>query len=76
MLMVAHGVVKAGVDLSQIKPADLQITDTKITLKLPSASITDDGVGGGTNDVADCSGIGRTSVERNGSWPTAEASDA
>jgi len=41
-----------------------------------SASITDDGIGGATNDVADCSGIGRTSVERNGSWPTSEAGDA
>jgi hypothetical protein len=43
VLMVAHGVVKAGVDLSEIRPQDvnLDISRKKILLKLPPARITD-----------------------------------
>ena len=41
VLLLAHGVVKAGVDLSQMKPSDLRVTEKKIVLTLPPAQITD-----------------------------------
>jgi len=41
VLMVAHGVVKAGLDLKQLQPADLQVSDSSILIKLPLAQITD-----------------------------------
>ena len=41
VLLVAHGVVKAGIDLSQLAPGDLQISGKKIRLTLPRARITD-----------------------------------
>src|SRR5690242_2002039 len=39
--LIAHGIVKAGVDLARIKPADLRVSDKKIVLALPPAQITD-----------------------------------
>ena len=41
VLLVAHGIVKAGVDLQEIKPEDVRVEDKKILLKLPRARITD-----------------------------------
>ncbi len=41
VLLVAHGIVKAGVDLQEIKPEDVRIEDKKVLLKLPRARITD-----------------------------------
>ncbi len=41
VLMIAHGVVKAGVDLSEITNGDVQISGKKIILKLPPARVTD-----------------------------------
>src|SRR5205809_6752549 len=41
VLLVAHGVVKAGVHLQEIKPEDVRVEDKKILLKLPRARITD-----------------------------------
>jgi hypothetical protein len=41
VLMVAHGVVKAGVDFSKLKPDDVVINGRKITIKLPPPIITD-----------------------------------
>ena len=41
VLMVAHGVVKAGVDLQKLTPDDLRVEGTKVSLKLPRAAITD-----------------------------------
>jgi Protein of unknown function (DUF4230) len=41
LLMVAHGIVKAGVDLGELKSEDIQVSDNKITIKLPPARITD-----------------------------------
>ncbi len=41
VIMVAHGVVKAGVDLSQIKPGQVTTRDQKIILTLPESVITD-----------------------------------
>jgi hypothetical protein len=41
ILLLAHGVVKAGVDFSQFKPEDLQITGRKIVIHMPAARITD-----------------------------------
>jgi len=41
VLLVAHGNVKAGVDLSKLGPSDLKITGKKILLKLPPPQIFD-----------------------------------
>jgi hypothetical protein len=41
IMLLAHGIVKAGIDLKTLKPEDLQIDQKKITLKLPQAKITD-----------------------------------
>ena len=39
--LVAHGIVKAGVDLSQLRPDDIRITGKKVLVTLPVAQITD-----------------------------------
>ncbi len=41
VLLVAHGVVKAGIDLRQLGPGDVQISGKTICLILPRARITD-----------------------------------
>jgi hypothetical protein len=41
VLMVAHGVVKAGVDLGKVDARDIFISAKKISLVLPPAKITD-----------------------------------
>lgn len=41
VLLVAHGVVKAGIDLSQLGPKDVEISGKKISMILPRARITD-----------------------------------
>ena len=41
VLMVAHGVVKAGVDLGGLKPGDVRISGKSISLSLPAPRITD-----------------------------------
>jgi Protein of unknown function (DUF4230) len=41
LLMVAHGIVKAGVNLSELKPGDLQTSGKKIIVKLPPPRIVD-----------------------------------
>jgi hypothetical protein len=41
IILVAHGIVKAGVDLSQIKPADVRVSGQSVRVKLPAAQITD-----------------------------------
>jgi hypothetical protein len=41
ILLLAQGTVKAGIDLSQLKPEDIQVHDKTITIKLPPARITD-----------------------------------
>src|ERR1051325_2749212 len=41
VVLVAHGIVKAGVDLRQLKPGDLKVSGKKIVLHLPSSQITD-----------------------------------
>jgi hypothetical protein len=41
VLMVAHGVVKAGVDVSRITARDVRISGRKIVISLPPAQITD-----------------------------------
>src|SRR5258708_11794136 len=41
VLMIAHGVVKAGLDLSQVTPADISVSGKKVVIKLPPAQITD-----------------------------------
>lgn len=41
VLMVAHGIVKAGIDLERLQPGDLQVQGKAITLRLPNPQITD-----------------------------------
>ena len=41
VLLLAHGIVKAGVDLSQLKTSDVAIGEKKITIVLPREAITD-----------------------------------
>ncbi len=41
VMLIAHGVVKAGVDLSRLQPGDIQIQDGKAVIHLPRAQITD-----------------------------------
>jgi len=41
VMMVAHGIVKAGVDLSDLKQADLHINGTRLRINLPAEKITD-----------------------------------
>jgi hypothetical protein len=41
ILLLAQGTVKAGIDLSRITPADVQIRNKTITIRLPPAQITD-----------------------------------
>jgi hypothetical protein len=41
VLMVAHGVVKAGVDLKELKPGDIETSGKTVIIKLPPSRITD-----------------------------------
>jgi hypothetical protein len=41
VLLVAHGIVKAGVDFSELKAEDLRVSGTTIAIRLPPAQITD-----------------------------------
>jgi hypothetical protein len=41
ILLLAHGIVKAGVDLSRLKPDDLRVEGNKVVIVLPPAQITD-----------------------------------
>ena len=41
IVLLAHGIVKAGVDLSKLKPEDVQISGEKIRVQLPAAYVTD-----------------------------------
>lgn len=41
VLMIAHGIVKAGVDFERLKPEDLQLADKKVKIRLPNPQITD-----------------------------------
>jgi hypothetical protein len=41
LLMIAHGIVKAGVDLSKVTAADVTISGERISLKLPRPLILD-----------------------------------
>src|SRR3989442_437166 len=41
VLLVAHGIVKAGVDLQDIRPEDVRVEDKRVIVRLPRAKITD-----------------------------------
>jgi hypothetical protein len=41
ILLLAHGIVKAGVDLGKLAPDDLRVEGTRILIRLPPAQITD-----------------------------------
>ena len=41
VLLLAQGVVKAGIDLKRLKPEDVNIAGKKISLRLPPAEVTD-----------------------------------
>src|SRR5712671_715030 len=39
VLLIAHGIVKAGVDLQDIKPGDVRMDQQKVIIRLPPARI-------------------------------------
>lgn len=41
VLLLAHGVVKAGVNLQRIKPEDISVSGKKVSLKLPPGQVLD-----------------------------------
>jgi len=41
IVLLAHGIVKAGVDLSKLKPEDVDVAGGKIRVRLPAAYVTD-----------------------------------
>jgi hypothetical protein len=41
VILIAHGVVKAGIDLRALQPGDIKITDKKIRIALPPPRVTD-----------------------------------
>jgi hypothetical protein len=41
VLLLAHGVVKAGIDLKRLQPADVKISGKTISVRLPLPQITD-----------------------------------
>jgi hypothetical protein len=41
VLMVAQGIVKAGIDLSALKPNDLEVSGKTVRIRLPKARITE-----------------------------------
>jgi hypothetical protein len=41
VLLVAHGIVKAGVDFNRLKPDDIKVFGKKISIRLPPVEITD-----------------------------------
>jgi Protein of unknown function (DUF4230) len=55
VLLLAHGVVKAGIDLKRIKSEDVAISGKKITLHLPPSQITDAYLDEGRTRVIDYS---------------------
>jgi hypothetical protein len=40
-LLLAHGIVKAGIDLHELKPDDVKISGQRVTLRLPPPRIMD-----------------------------------
>jgi len=41
VILIAHGIVKAGIDLGEIHPEDFQVSEKKIVLTLPRPRVTD-----------------------------------
>ncbi|HTV41509.1 MAG TPA: DUF4230 domain-containing protein [Candidatus Sulfotelmatobacter sp.] len=41
VLLLAHGVVKAGIDLKRLKPGDVTVSGKKIVINLPPPELTD-----------------------------------
>jgi hypothetical protein len=41
VILIAHGIVKAGIDFGRLKPGDLQLEGKKVKLVLPPPQITD-----------------------------------
>ncbi len=41
VLLLAHGIVKAGIDLKQLEPGDVTVSGKKIIIRLPPPQITD-----------------------------------
>lgn len=41
VVLVAHGIVKAGIDFSKLEPEDIEVTETRIRFRMPVPTITD-----------------------------------
>ena len=53
VMLVAHGVVKAGIDLSQIAPGDIRLSGKSISLALPRPRVTDVYLDDGQTQIVD-----------------------
>jgi hypothetical protein len=53
VMLMAHGVVKAGVDLSKLKAEDVEISDHTISIRLPKPIVTDSYLDEGQTQVLD-----------------------
>jgi hypothetical protein len=53
VLLLAHGIVKAGINLQRLAPEDLQVNGKKVTIKLPPAEITGCSLDEGLTKVID-----------------------
>jgi hypothetical protein len=41
VMLLAHGIVKAGIDLKRLKPGDVTVSGKKIIIRLPPSQVTD-----------------------------------
>lgn len=41
VMIIAHGIVKAGVDFQKLKPEDIEVTGKRVRINLPNPQITD-----------------------------------
>jgi Protein of unknown function (DUF4230) len=41
VILIAHGVIKAGVDFERLTPGDLSVSDKRVSIRLPPAQILD-----------------------------------
>ncbi len=41
VLLIAHGIVRAGLDLGRLQPADIEVSGKQVVLKLPPMQITE-----------------------------------
>jgi len=53
VMLLAHGVVKAGIDLQRLKPEDVTVSGKNVSIKLPPPQITDAYLDDGQSRIID-----------------------